>query len=468
MDIYFFNTLSRQVEKFTPLQPGKVGFYACGPTVYSSAHIGNLRTYVFEDIVRRTLQAANYEVQHVMNVTDVGHLESDADDGDDKMSLAAQREQKSPWEIAKAYEKRFFADCEALHLLPPNVICRATEHIELMQQFIEGLQQKGLTYEVDGNVYYSTSQFEQYGKLWGGGRNQDCQQARVESDPRKQNPCDFVLWFSQSKFPHQIMKWPSPWGEGFPGWHIECSAMASRYLGERIDIHAGGIDHVSVHHTNEIAQSEGLFGHKWVNYWLHGEFLVLHKEKMAKSQGNTLTLQTLRDHGFDPLHYRYLCLTAHYRKQLLFSWEALQGAKNSFEALKNRALSWKFATGTSQTSAQLLQQYRNTFWQAVAHDLGTPSALACLWDLAKDQTVSKQDKWTLIQEFDQILGLGVASFTRPQLEPHLQKLIDERQHLRQNKQWQQADQLRDQLLQQGVQVQDTPTGSDWYLCYRDE
>ncbi len=508
MEIQLFNTLSRRVERFEPLEPGKVKFYACGPTVYNTAHIGNLRTYMFEDVLRRVLQSAGYTVQHVMNVTDVGHLESDADAGDDKLALAAKREHKSPWDIARVYEKEFFDDCAALHILPPMVVCRATEHIEIMQRFIQDLKQRNYTYEVDGNVYYRTGKFSHYGQLQGALQQCDEAHMRVKPDPRKQDPRDFVLWFSNSKFPNQIMKWDSPWGIGFPGWHIECSAMATHHLGERIDIHAGGVDHIPVHHANEIAQSEGVLGHKWVNMWLHGEFLVLAKDKMAKSGGNALTLKTLHERGFDPLHYRYLCLTVHYRKQLLFSWEALESAKRGFEALKNRVVSWRAAsplfatpcdlsagfesiktsgckstqwggsdqnasgshasstrTGTENSSKQ---SYAVGFWAAVCNDLGTPTALAIVWEMAKDPALTPAEKLALVREFDQVLGLGVEKFARPHLEPELQNLVQQRERLRVEKRWAEADAVRDQLAQRGVQLQDTSEGPDWYLSYKDE
>ncbi|MEM7495526.1 MAG: cysteine--tRNA ligase [Myxococcota bacterium] len=476
MDVQLFNTLSRRVEHFEPLEPGKVTFYACGPTVYNTAHIGNLRTYLFEDVLRRVLQSAEYTVRHVMNVTDVGHLESDADAGDDKLALAAKREHKSPWDIARIYEKEFFDDCAALRILPPTVVCRATEHIEIMQRFVQGLQQRGYTYEVDGNVYYRTGKFPDYGRLRGATREHDEAHARVESDSRKQDPRDFVLWFSNSKFPNQIMKWDSPWGVGFPGWHIECSAMATHHLGERIDIHAGGVDHIPVHHANEIAQSEGLLGHKWVNVWMHGEFLVLAKDKMAKSGGNALTLNTLRERGFDPLHYRYLCLTVHYRKQLVFSWESLESAKRGFEALKNRVVSWKMqsrdsrgdaissvSTNNNKEGAARLLSYRARFWAAVRDDLGTPTALATAWEMAKDPALTPAEKLALALEFDQVLGLGVEGFTRPRLEPELQALVQQRERLRGEKRWAEADAVRDQLAQRGVRLQDAPGGPDWYL-----
>ena len=464
MQISLFNTLTRSADVFVPIEPGKVSFYACGPTVYHYAHIGNLRTYIFEDVLRRALEHFGFTVQHVMNITDVGHLESDADAGDDKMALASKREHKSPWEIARFYEEEFFKDCEKLQILKPSLVCRATEHIAEMQEMVKTLEEKGFTYTVDGNVYYRIAKFPEYAKLSRRNLEELLEGARVEIDPRKEDPRDFVLWFSQSKFPNQIMKWESPWGVGFPGWHIECSAMASKYLGERIDIHAGGVDHISVHHTNEIAQAEGCFEHQWVNYWMHGEFLVVDKGKMAKSAGNFLTLQVLIDEGYDPLHYRYLCLGAHYRSQLFFSLEALAGAKNAFEALKNRVISWKLSPKKGN-NPEKVSLYGNRFWQALANDLDMPIALAVLWEMAKDQTLGDEEKLQLMRDFDKVLGLGVDNFTRPTLPQNLHDLVLKREQARADKDWQLADTLRQELVAQGIQLKDTPSGTDWYYAY---
>lgn len=462
MSIRIYNTLSRQVEDFKPIVEKQVKFYGCGPTVYNFAHLGNLRTYVFEDILRRTLESSGYAVNHVMNVTDVGHLESDADEGDDKMSLASKREQKSPWDIARHYEDVFFEDLKALHVLHPTTVCRATEHIEHMIKFIQVLEQKGFTYTVDGNVYFRKKKFPDYLKLSRLPEDESLDQSRVERDPRKEDQRDFVLWFSQSKFPNQIMQWDSPWGRGFPGWHIECSVMASEYLGEHFDIHAGGIDHVNVHHTNEIAQSEGCFGHQWVNYWVHGEFLVLDKEKMSKSKGNFLRLQTIVDKGYDPLHYRYLCFGAHYRSRLFFSWDALDGAKNAFESLRNRVIAWKLnpKKGRDQVAPQTLS---SSFWEAMRDDLDTPKALSVIWEVAKSSQLSTTQKFELLKDFDRVLGWGIESFSRPELDTAHMDLIQAREKVRKAKDWAKSDAIRDELLAAGIQLKDTPKGPDWYL-----
>ncbi|MDA0712903.1 MAG: cysteine--tRNA ligase [bacterium] len=464
MQVYLFNTLTRQKDEFVPIEPGKIKLYACGPTVYNYAHIGNLRTYIFEDVLRRSLEYFDFKVQHVMNITDVGHLESDADDGDDKMALASKRESRSPWDIARFYEIAFFNDCKELHLLKPTVVCRATEHITEMQDMVKTLITKGLAYEVDGNIYFSVAKFAGYSKLSKRNLEELVDIARVEVDDRKKDPRDFVLWFSKSKFPNQIMKWDSPWGVGFPGWHIECSAMASKYLGEHFDIHTGGVDHVSVHHTNEIAQSEGCFGGNWVNYWMHGEFLIIDKGKMSKSADNFLTLSVLKEQGFDPLHYRYFCLSAHYRSQLFFSDEAMTGAKNSFEALKNRVISWKLSPRKGN-NPQLKSQYADRFTKALANDLDMPIALSVVWEMAKENSLGDEEKFELIKSFDKVLGFNVGDFTRPTLSKELHDLVKQREHARADKDWQLADELRQKIADEGLLLKDLATGTDWYYAY---
>lgn len=457
-----FNTLSRKVEPFKPINPPVVKLYCCGPTVYNFAHIGNLRTYIFEDLLRRTLEASGYKVEHVMNVTDVGHLESDADEGDDKMEKAAAREKKSPWDIARYYEDAFFKDIDRLHIKKPTRVCRATEHIQDMQDFIKVLEQKGFTYTKDGNVYFRIEKFKTYANFSRRKLEDLLEGARVEIDARKENPLDFVLWFSNSKFPNQIMKWDSPWGVGFPGWHIECSAMASKYLGDHFDIHCGGIDHISIHHTNEIAQSEAHFGHKWVNWWMHGEFLVLQKEKMSKSTGNFLTLTSLTDMGYDPLHYRYLCLGAHYRSQLFFSFEALDGARNAFESLRNRVLSFKLNPEKPKNIARQ-EELKQAFFAAMSNDLDTPVALSIMWEALKDQRLSTSEKLELMKDFDVFLGFGVDDFAPPKLSLAHMALIKEREEARHQKDWAKADAMRDQLLKDGIFIKDTKDGTQWYV-----
>ncbi|MBN2190641.1 MAG: cysteine--tRNA ligase, partial [Candidatus Aureabacteria bacterium] len=334
MNILLYNTLSKSKTAFKPIRDTEVGIYACGPTVYNFAHIGNLRTYIFEDLLKRVFLYNGYKVKHVMNITDVGHLTSDADEGEDKMLLGAEREGKSVWDIAKFYEKAFFKDTEKLNIIGPDIRCRATEHIQDMVNLIGRIEANGFTYVSGGNLYFDIEKFADYGKLSGLSLQDLRAGARIEVDANKKNPHDFVLWFTKSKHGNQDMQWESPWGRGFPGWHIECSAMSMKYLGEHIDIHCGGIDHINVHHTNEIAQSEAATGKKWVDFWLHGEFLIMDKGKMSKSAGEFTTLNTLTDKGFDPLDFRYLCLGAHYRTQLAFSYEALESARNGLKNLR--------------------------------------------------------------------------------------------------------------------------------------
>lgn len=440
--------------------------YTCGPTVYDYAHIGNLRTYIFEDVLRRTLQMAGYEVRHIMNVTDVGHLESDADTGEDKMAVAARREQLSPWDIAREYEAAFFGDCAALNVLPPDIAARATEHIPEIIDFVQELERRGNAYAIDGNVYFDVSQYPPYPELARLRLDELMEGARVEPDPRKRSFLDFGLWFSQSKFPNQIMKWDSPWGAGFPGWHIECSTLASHYLGEYIDIHCGGIDHIPVHHTNERAQSEARFGHRWVGVWMHAEFLVLAERKMSKSEGGFLTLRALVERGFEPVHYRYFCLGALYRHPLTFNWEALQAARSSFESLKNRIVSWKL-TSSGRGDNKRAESYRTAFWDAMSHDLHTPKALAVVWELAKDARLSTQSKLELVTEFDHILGFGVEDFHRPAVGVAFEALIQEREVARRRQDWGTADAIRGRLLEEGIQLKDTSEGTDWYVIYED-
>jgi len=461
-----YNTATRRVEPFIPIEPGKAGIYACGPTVYHYAHIGNMRTYVFEDVLRRVLDRAGYAVHHVMNITDVGHLQSDADDGDDKMALAAAREKKSPWDIAKYYEDAFFRHADALNIHRPHTVCRATDHIAEMIAMVETLIEKGHAYEAGGNVYFDVSTFDRYTAFAGLNLEDQVQTDRVDADSRKRGPADFVLWFSQSKYPNQIMKWDSPWGMGFPGWHIECSAMATKYLGKRFDIHCGGIDHIRVHHTNEIAQSEcaheSASGTPWVNVWMHGAFLTVDKGKMSKSKGETLTIDTLIENGFDPLDYRALTLTAHYRSELMFSFDALAAASEARKGLRERMRDWKREAGDAvpQTLSPDAQAAQSAFWTAAFDDLHMPRAMASLWSVVKDSRLSASEKRALLVDFDTVLGIGLDSGEET-LDADLQALIDARQKAREGKNWAESDRLRDVLLEKGITVKDTASGPVW-------
>lgn len=445
-----FSTLSRQKEALKPLKDKQVRLYCCGPTVYHYAHIGNLRTYVFEDLLRRVLEFSGYEVKHVMNITDVGHLTSDSDEGDDKMKKGAEREKKTVWEVAEYYTQAFLEDMDRLNLLKPHVKPKATDHIPEMIAQVQQLEKNGLTYiGENGNVYFDTEKLDDYGKLAKLDK-QDLQAgARIEVDPNKKDPHDFVLWFVSSKHGDQDMQWDSPWGRGFPGWHIECSAMSMKYLGEKFDIHCGGIDHIPVHHTNEIAQAEGATGVKpWVQVWMHGNFLVMKDSaKMSKSKDNFLTLKRLMDEGFDPLDYRYFCLQTHYRKELAFDWEGLKGARTGLRRLKDKVI--QLSGKRKAISGKQIPEYTEKFQNAISDDLNLPQALALAWEMLDDKMLDNADKLSTILEFDRVLGLQLDEEHDVELPPEIVQLILDRNEARKNKEWQKADEIRDQIEASG-------------------
>ncbi|MBN1149964.1 cysteine--tRNA ligase [candidate division WOR-3 bacterium] len=458
MDVFFTNTLSHAKEKFIPIKKGNAGIYTCGLTVYNYAHIGNLRAYVFSDILRRTLEFAGFSVKHVMNITDVGHLTDDADEGEDKLEKGAVRERKTPLEIARFYESAFIKDLKKMNILMPQIMPRATEHVEDMIELIRRLENNGFTYIAGGNVYFDTSKFEKYNDFARLERDPEKQMSRVEKDSNKKNPFDFVLWFTRYKYESHSMQWESPWGRGFPGWHIECSAMASRYLGERVDIHTGGIDHIPVHHTNEIAQSECAFGHKWVNYWLHSDWLVIGGgEKMAKSKENFLTLDALTADGYDPLDYRYFLLSAHYRKKLDFTFEALDGAKNAMRKLKNRARD--LLHSKVQEKATPDEKYAACFAREICDDLNTPRALAVLWDSLSDAKISDWTKLSLLKIYDNVLGLDILSVKDEEIPLEVLDVLKERDEARKKRDFERADQLRLKIDELGYEVLDSKEGS---------
>lgn len=468
MDFFVYNTMSGNKEKLIPVQEGKVGMYTCGPTVYNYAHIGNLRTYIFEDVLKKSLRYIGYNVKHVMNVTDVGHLQSDADTGEDKMELGAKRENKTVWEIAKFYENAFLEDCDKLNIERPTVICRATEHIQDMIDLIKKLEEKGYTYISNGNVYYEIDKFEDYNKLANLSIEELEAGSRVEVDEGKKNPLDFVLWFTNSKFKNQIMQWDSPWGRGFPGWHVECSAMSIKYLGERIDIHCGGVDHIPVHHTNEVAQSEGALGHKWINYWMHGEFLVLDGGKMSKSKGDFLTLSKVEENEFNPLDYRYFCLQSRYRKQLVFSFEALRDAQNSYKKLKSKVLSIIDALQEEERlDESKINLYKSEFAEQISDDLNMPNALTVLSKVIKDNQLTNKEKYTLIVDFDKVLSLELTKKDSDKdikvNEDLINRLIKERNEARKNRNWIRADEIRDELQAMNIELIDSKLGTEWKI-----
>lgn len=461
----FYNTLTRSVEPFRPLDPALVRVYCCGPTVYNFQHIGNLRTYIFEDLLMRTLRYAGYQVKHVMNITDVGHLVSDADEGEDKMAIASRREGKTSQDIAAYYTDIFFQHCQMLNISKPDIVCKATEHIEPMQDMISALTEKGYAYQSGGNVYFDVSRFNNYGKLALLDIDTLRAGARIEVDGQKRNPCDFVLWFTKSKFENQELQWDSPWGRGYPGWHIECSAMATTYLGPTIDIHCGGIDHIPVHHTNEIAQSECAHGQQFARFWMHGAFLTTDKSKMSKSSGEFLTLDRIVEKGYEPMAYRYLALGASYRKELSWSWEALETAASSLRRLRANVVALRgVASLPEQESLTLDKQSAETkkeFEDAIFYDLNMPKALAVVHRTLGSDELSPESKLALLTDFDKVLGLGVKSWRQTDIvvPAEILELLKERELARGNKNWSEADRLRDLILEKGYLVVDGKQGA---------
>lgn len=452
MKLHLFDTYTRAVREFIPLRSGAAGMYACGPTVYDYAHIGNLRTYLFEDTLRRVLEYNGFQVRHVMNITDVGHLVSDADTGEDKMEKGAKRTGLSAWEIARLYTTAFQSDLKALNILSPTIWCRATDHIPEQIRDIEAMEQKGFTYRTADGIYFDTSRLPDYGhlaRLDAAGLQAG---ARVDQG-EKLHPTDFALWKFSPPGSARQMEWDSPWGKGFPGWHIECSAMSAKYLGENFDIHCGGKDHIPVHHSNEIAQAEACFGTRLANYWLHGYFLELDQGKMAKSAGEFLRLQSLIDRGYDPLAYRYLCLMAHYRGDLKFTWESLDGAVTALARLRNACHDWD-APGAPDPG------YLARFLDLINDDLNTPRALALVWELAHSPLSESTRKATLLR-FDQVLGLKLAEWRPVEdiIPEAIQALVRERDLARAEKRWQDADALRGEIAEAGYTIEDTPSGS---------
>ncbi len=473
MDLYLFDTLTRTKRKFIPLH-SQTGFYACGPTVYNYAHLGNLRTYIFEDILKRTLLVNNFKVNHVMNITDVGHLTSDADSGEDKMEKGAKREGKTVWQIAEFYTKAFKQDLKKLDILAPNKWTKATSHIKEQIALVKLLEQKGFTYRLDDGVYFDTSRLPDYGKLARLNIAGLKSGARVEMVSGKRNLTDFALWKlspSTGSGSKRQMEWDSPWGVGFPGWHLECSAMAIKYLGQPFYIHTGGVDHIPVHHTNEIAQSETAVGKPLARFWLHGEFLIINEGRMGKSEGNFITLKTLIDKGYDPLSYRYLCLTAHYRSKLNFTWESLAAAEQGFHKLCDTVSSWK------NVIASVAEQSRtrsprpavggtrddrvsparfSRFLQLLNDDLNTPKALAYTFDLLKEKP--SPELLATVLAMDQVFGLNLPKLKPLKIPVAVRRLTVSREQARKFRDWAKADVLRQKLQQKGFQIEDTPSG----------
>jgi cysteinyl-tRNA synthetase len=453
-----YNTLTRKKEVFKPLKDKRVGLYTCGPTVYYFAHIGNLRTYIFEDVLKRVLEYNGYKVKHVMNITDVGHLTSQADTGEDKIELAAKKEKKSAWEIAKFYEKAFKNDLKFLNIKEPDVWIRATETIKDQINLIKILEKKGFTYKIDDGIYFNSSKLKTYGRLWP--KKMEIKAgARIEMVPGKKNPTDFALWKFTPKGIKRQMEWDSPWGRGFPGWHTECVVMSIRELGIPFDIHCGGVDHILIHHTNEIAQAEAAFGKILANYWLHGEFLLVEGKKMAKSLGNIYTLNDLIKKGFNPLAYRYLCLGTHYRSKLNFTFEALRSAQNALENLyeKVRELKSKIKSQKSKVNSEV-RNYQKEFLKSINDDLDTPKALALMWDLISGNKMDGHQKYFLLLDFDKIFGLGLEKVKKIKVPQKIKELVKIREEYRRNGDFKMADKIREKIKEMGYWIEDTREG----------
>ncbi|MDE2040013.1 MAG: cysteine--tRNA ligase [Elusimicrobia bacterium] len=449
-----YNTLTRRKEEIKPMRPPRVGVYTCGPTVYNYQHVGNYRTYIFEDILVRTLGLAGYEVQREMNVTDVGHLTSQADEGEDKMEVGSAREGKSAWEIARFYTESFVSDCGELNILLPRQLRRATDHIQEQIELVRRLERKGMLYRACDGLYFDTSRFPAYDRLAGKEHVAGIQAgARVDAKAEKKHPADFAVWKFSPPDRRRQMEWDSPWGKGFPGWHIECSAMAMKYLGESFDIHCGGVDHIPIHHTNEIAQAEAATGQPFVKLWMHGEFLLMNSAKMAKSEGGFVTLGEVKRRGFDPLDYRYHCLTAHYRKQLDFTWEALEAARVARRRLQAAA------AALGQESAPPRAEDERAFREALFDDLNVPLALGVAHDCLR-AACSPAAKRGLLERAEAILAVGLLAQER-ELEPPLRELLKRREEARRNKDFALSDDLRRRLDEAGVLVEDTKTGQKW-------
>ncbi len=451
MGLRLYDTFTRTLRDFKPLQEPEVGLYTCGPTVYDYAHIGNLRTYIFEDILRRSLSFNGYKIRQVMNITDVGHLVSDADTGEDKMEKGSRRTGKSAWEIADFYTKAFQDDLQSLNILPPHIWCKATEHIQEQIALIQCIEAKGFTYRTSDGIYFDTSRLPDYGYM----ARLDIEglQAGARIDlGEKRHVTDFALWKFSPAGVNRQMEWDSPWGVGFPGWHIECSAMSAKYLGTFFDIHCGGEDHIPVHHTNEIAQTEACYGTRLANFWMHGYFLQLDEARMSKSSGEFLRLQVLIDKGYDPLAYRYFCLSAHYRAKLNFSWEGLDGAAKSLDRLRAQVYEWGEAGTIDENSAE-------QFTNQVNDDLNMPRAMAVTWDVARGNLPAATKKATILL-FDQVLGLRLAEWhpTEERIPDEMMQLVVKRQQARAEKRWADADGLRQEIQQAGYEVEDTPQG----------
>ena len=460
-----YNTLTRKKEEFVPYDGKRVGFYTCGPTVYHYAHIGNMRNYIGHDILDKTLRYLGYDVTRVMNITDVGHLKSDSDSGEDKMVASAKREHKSVMDIAKFYTDAFFHDFDALNLRRPDIVSPATDNIDEYIKIISKLLEDGYAYQAGGNVYFDVSKVDDYYKLTNHKENEMVVGVRdgVEYDNNKRNQADFALWFTKSKFDDQDLKWDSPFGVGYPGWHIECSGISIKYLGEHLDIHGGGVDNIFPHHTNEIAQSEAYLGHKWCNYWFHNEHLMDDSGKMSKSKGAILSVSRLIEEGYNPLAFKLMCLMSNYRKQLVFSYDILKQVEGVYDKLKNRILA---INDIGELDTTKFDYYTDKFKEELSNDLNTANGITLIYDLLKDDSVNGHTKIEIINDFDKVFSLDLTKKTLNtsiDMDKYIKDKIEERIIAKMNKNYELSDSIRDELLDKGIILTDTREGTTYRI-----
>lgn len=456
MDIYFYNTLTKKKEIFKPINEKEVRIYSCGPTVYKDATIGNMRTNIFQDVLRRTLRYNGYTLKHAMNITDVGHLVSDGDEGEDKMLKSAREEHKSPMEIAEHYTKLFFQDLESLNIETPEIICKATDHIKEMLEYVKKLIENGYAYETSTAIYFDIAKLDQYPILSNVNLEEQKAGARVDIDPEKRNPYDFALWIKAPE--NHLMKWDSPWGPSYPGWHIECSAMGQKYLGEQFDIHTGGIDLIPTHHENEIAQSKGKCGKIPAKLWMHGEYLLINGGKMSKSLGNVYLIKDLIERGYEPLVYRLFSYSCHYRNKLNFTWDGIEAASKSLERLKNGYQ--LHLAGKDKVEDKVIEEFEERFHQAINDDLNMPSSMGVVWEVVRQEKKSPKMA-ELLLKFDTVLGLKIDESVHRQKEEipkEILELVEQRKQARKNKDWAKSDELRDLIQDKGYEIKDTKEG----------
>lgn len=458
MDIYFYNTLTRKKELFKPIDEREIRMYSCGPTVYKDATIGNMRTNIFQDVLRRVLKYNGYKLKHAMNITDVGHLVSDGDEGEDKMLKTAREENKSPLEIAQYYTNLFFEDLKSLNIETPEIVCKATEHIKEMLEYVEKLVNNGYAYETSTAIYFDISKLDKYPILSNLNLEEQKAGARVDIDPEKRSPYDFALWIKAPE--NHLMKWDSPWGPSYPGWHIECSAMGQKYLGEQFDIHTGGIDLIPTHHENEIAQSKGACGKIPANYWMHGEYLLIDGGKMSKSLGNVYLVKDFVKRGYDPIVYKLFSYSCHYRNKLNFTWEGIEAASKSLERLKKGYI--VHLNGKDEVDEDVINAYEERFHKAINDDLNMPAAMGVVWEVVRQD--KKSDKFAkLLLKFDTVLGLKIneeCNKPKEELPEEILELIEERKKARENKEWNKSDELRDIIKEKGYEIKDTKDGME--------